>query len=121
MSFKYDDPDIAAKVANQFVTSILEQNVQSRQRRAAETTKFFEEQLGKLEQGLADLDARIAAFKTANAAAMPDTLTDRRAQLEQLQTAIGEIDRRIALGTEQQQIVESKTKIVLLNSKLESA
>jgi polysaccharide biosynthesis transport protein len=120
VSFQYGDPKIAASVANQFLTSILEQNVQSRQKRAAETTKFFEEQLGKLEQGLAQLDDRIAAFKTAHAAAMPETLTDRRTQLEQLQTAIGELDRRIALGTEQQQIVESKTKIVLLNSKLDS-
>jgi polysaccharide biosynthesis transport protein len=121
VSFKYSDPDVASKVANAFVASILEQNVKSRELRAAETTKFFEQQSAKLEQGLADLDARIADFKKTNAAAMPDTLLERRTQIMDLETAIDELDQKISLGTDQQQIVASKAKIALLDSKLESS
>ena len=41
------DPDTAARVANEYVTSILQQNIQSRTNRAAETSKFFETQVAE--------------------------------------------------------------------------
>ena len=64
---------------------------------------------------------RIADFKKANAGAMPDTVIERRTRLAQLLTTIAKIDQRLALRTDQQQITSSKERIVLLNSKLETA
>ena len=121
VSFKYSDPVVASNVVNQFVESILQRNAVSRETRATETSNFFQQQVKKLGVELADLDVRIADFKKAHAGTMPDTIIERRRELAQLRTTIAQIDRRLALRTDQQQVTSSKERIVLLNSKLETA
>jgi polysaccharide chain length determinant protein (PEP-CTERM system associated) len=96
VSFEYWSPTLAARVANEFASLILEQNIQSRSGRAAETQKFFEQQVANLERALADQEARIVAFKQENKAALPDSLVFRRNSQVQLQGELAEIDRRIA-------------------------
>ena len=87
-------------MANELVGSILDQNIKSRQARASETSKFFDQQATKLEVDLAALEKRIADFKKANEASSPETLNDRRERLEKLQSQIADIDQFLALGTE---------------------
>ena len=70
LSFNYADPVIAARVANELVSSILEQNIQSRTARAASTSKFFGQQVKRLEGDLAALEKKIADFKKANEQAL---------------------------------------------------
>ena len=88
LSFDYYDPVIAARVANELIGSILEQNIQARAARAAETSKFFGQQVSKLEGKLAEMEKRIADFKKANEASSPETLNDRRERLAQLQSQL---------------------------------
>ena len=81
-------PAIAARVANEYVTSILQQNIQSRTNRAAETSKFFEAQVASLEHDLAAQEAKIVDFKNKNQDALAgdaqlasvDVRADRRAR-----------------------------------------
>src|SRR5208282_1214275 len=40
LSFDYEYPDIAARVANEFLTLVLSEDARNRTNRAAETTKF---------------------------------------------------------------------------------
>src|SRR5262249_2884343 len=49
-SFDYSDPVIAARVANEFGDSILQQNLETRANRAAETQKFFKDQVANYDK-----------------------------------------------------------------------
>ena len=104
VSFSYDNPDIAARVANEYVTSILQQNIQSRTNRADETSKFFETQVASLEHDLAAQEAKIVAFKNQNQDALPETLTSRQSMFAQLQGQMSDIDGRVAILQTQKQM-----------------
>ena len=100
VSFQYGDPTIASRVANEFVSSILSQNIQSRLSRASETSKFFQDQLDKLDQQLLAQEKRIADFKRTNESALPDSLPYRRTQLLQISSDIADLDRKIQLASQ---------------------
>jgi protein tyrosine kinase modulator len=99
VTFQYTDATIASRVTNEFVSSILSQNIQTRLSRASETTKFFEQQLSKLDQQLLALEAKIAEFKRTNESALPETLPYRRTQLLQLSSDIADLDQKIQVAS----------------------
>ena len=115
LSFDYYNPVIAARVANELIASILEQNIQARGARAAETSKFFGQQVSKLEGKLAEMEKRIAHYKKANEASSPETLNDRRERLAQLQSQL------ITLGTGPKDSVEAQAQLKGLNGRLKAA
>lgn len=84
----------AASVANEMVTIALEQNLRARSERAAETTDFFEREVAELSRELGRVEAKIAAFKQANDAALPGSLEFRRSELLAVQERIFELKRR---------------------------
>lgn len=81
ISFSANSPQVAARVTNEFVTRILERNVQLRTSRAAGTSEFFEQQVARLEAELTKLELDIVAFKRENAGKLPETLNYRRDRL----------------------------------------
>lgn len=98
VAFEYRDPTTASRVTNELVQSILSQNIQTRLGRATETSTFIQQQLNQLEQRLLGTEARLASFKKENEGALPETLESRRAQLEQLNSKIAELDQRLVLN-----------------------
>ena len=95
VSFEYGDADMAARVANRFVTLILEQNIRSRTERASETKKFFEQRVGDLEKELTKQEALIVKFKSENEAALPDSLGYRRTLLTDIQSRLPAVEQKI--------------------------
>jgi len=63
LSFSYEDPQIAAKVANEFLTLVLDEDAKTRTSRAAETTKFLDHEVKRLEGASDNIDAQIADLK----------------------------------------------------------
>jgi uncharacterized protein involved in exopolysaccharide biosynthesis len=64
VGFEYERPEIAAKVANELVTMILDEDVRSRTGFAAETTKFLAQEVKRLENQLSLNDAQISELKS---------------------------------------------------------
>ena len=63
IGFEYERPDIATKVANEFVTMLLAEDVRSRTEFAAQTTRFLAQEVTRLEGRLSSVDTQIAAIK----------------------------------------------------------
>lgn len=63
VGFQYEDPQIAAKVANEFLTMILKADVTARTNFAEETTKFLERDVARIEERLSQLDAQVLEAK----------------------------------------------------------
>lgn len=78
---RMDSPDLAARVANDFAQGILDQSTAGQLASARETTTFFATEEARVWQQIVALEAEIAAFKNANAAAMPERLSAQRDEL----------------------------------------
>jgi uncharacterized protein involved in exopolysaccharide biosynthesis len=63
VSFEYENPDLAAKVANELLTAILSEDVQSRTSRATETTEFLAQEVKRLQGRLDAINGQIFSIK----------------------------------------------------------
>ncbi|MEL7466323.1 MAG: Wzz/FepE/Etk N-terminal domain-containing protein [Pseudomonadota bacterium] len=87
ISYSADDPVTAARVANALAAMALTRNTELRASRAAETRRFLERGSRDLAVELEALEREIAAFKSANDDALPETLAARRLELSRLREA----------------------------------
>jgi uncharacterized protein involved in exopolysaccharide biosynthesis len=76
VSFEYEDPELAMKVANELLTSILSEDVRARTDRATETSEFLSQEVKRLQDKLDVVDAQIVEFKR-KVAADPTLGTDQ--------------------------------------------
>ncbi|WP_439103310.1 GumC family protein [Celeribacter marinus] len=96
--FDSPNPNIAAGVLSEYLTFILEEDAEYRSERATQTQDFFAEEVDRLTDELDIQSARLLAFKTENADALPESLEYRR-------------DLRLSL---QERIVRNEDEIVSL-------
>ena len=59
LSFDYENAEIAAQVANELLTLVLNEDARNRTNRAAETTKFLEQETKRLQGVVASIEAKI--------------------------------------------------------------
>jgi uncharacterized protein involved in exopolysaccharide biosynthesis len=72
VSFDSRDPLLAAKVANELTTLYLSENLQTRKQSAAGTADFLRDEVERVGAEVADLDRRLAEFKSAHVDALPE-------------------------------------------------
>jgi len=96
ISFTGGNPNKTAKIVNDYVSLILQQNAVTRQDRAGKTLDFFQQQVDQLGAELDRQGSKILDFKNQNAAALPDSLEFRMSQQSILQDRVGVLDRDIA-------------------------
>lgn len=72
VGFEYEDPVVATKVANEFLTMILNEDVRSRTRFASETTRFLARDVERIEDQLGLLDSQIIDIQKRRAENGPD-------------------------------------------------
>ena len=72
VSYESERPRVAKKIANALADLFLSENAASRTAMAADTASFITEQAEKWRQEIADMEARIATFKSDNAGRLPE-------------------------------------------------
>lgn len=95
ISVRLGDPVLAANVANELVTNVLDQNARRRADRARETLAFFNSEEKRIRAAFAELEDQIADFKGENAQSLPSQLENKRRDLAQVREIELEIDREI--------------------------
>jgi polysaccharide chain length determinant protein (PEP-CTERM system associated) len=107
VAFEARNGRIAADVVNEYVTRIVNANVELRTGRAEETLEFFEQEVQRLSTELDQQSARITEFQTENADALPEDQPFRMNRLSLLQERIANAEReRSALVNQRARIVE---------------
>lgn len=96
VSFNAKQPDLAARVVNDLVESLLSKSVMLRTGRAGDTMQFFDQETKRLNAELTKVEAEILAFKNANKDALPDSLDFRRAQQGSQQDRLSQLEREEA-------------------------
>lgn len=95
IAFRSDNGTLSAQVVNELVTRVLEQNVSMRKAASGETLGFFQREVERLDQELADQGQRILEFKLQNKNALPDSMNFRRAQQSSLQERVAQVEREL--------------------------
>lgn len=89
------DAQVAADVANELMYSVIEQSRDRNVSRARDTLEFFDAEEVRVGGEIAELDAQIAQFKTANSEILPSSVADLRDQLASLRDTNLELDQQI--------------------------
>ena len=108
VSFRAPSAEMSATVTNELVTMILRENVAMRTGASAQTLDFFNQEVQRLDQALAQLGARILEFKTANQTALPDSLEFRRRQ------QVADQERLVQLEREETMLRDRRSRLVTL-------
>ncbi len=95
VSFEASTGQRAAGVLNEYLTIIQQEDIESRTGRATQTLIFFEQEVARLSEVLAERSAAILDFKTQNAEVLPDSLDYRLNQRKLLQERLLPIEREI--------------------------
>jgi uncharacterized protein involved in exopolysaccharide biosynthesis len=93
VSFEAPTSQMAASVTNEIVTLILREDVSMRTGVARQTLEFFEQEVQRLDNELAQRGAAILAFKEQNLTALPDSLEFRRSKQSAMQERLVQIER----------------------------
>ncbi len=100
------EPDLAFRVANEFVTLFLDENLRNRISRASETSDFLNNETQKLKLELETIENQVAEFKQINSGSLPEHLDMRISQRERAINAQENIDREIKNLEEQRNFLE---------------
>jgi polysaccharide biosynthesis transport protein len=111
VGFNSESPTVAAKVANELVTIVLEEDVRNRTSAASETTKFLSRESERLVGELAKMEAVISDFKQKNSEMLPERLQFNMTALDRQSREIEDINRIVASSDEQKRMIELEAKI----------
>jgi hypothetical protein len=88
VGFEHENPELAAKVAGEFVTQILNEDLRGRTARATETTRFLSREVGRLQAELTAIESQHNQLKRKQAEAEKATSEQGRGAAEQRQQEI---------------------------------
>jgi uncharacterized protein involved in exopolysaccharide biosynthesis len=125
VSFDYEKPDLATKVANQFLTAILDEDVRARTNRATETTEFLAQEVKRLQGKLDAINGQIFQIKqqAADPAHASETVSDPlKLKISELTELQGQLVAQTSVHSEEWPAVKSlKKRIAALQSEISNA
>ncbi len=101
--FDYGDPATARRVADEIVSLYLNENIRQRRELVSGTVEFFANERARVEERIADLSQRLAAFKAENTQLLPQQAQANERRLGEAEAALRELDR------EEQSLIDRET------------
>ena len=111
IGFDYESPEMAAKVANDLVTLVLDEDIQNRTGRAVETTSFLARETERLTGELTKIDAIISDFKLSYSNALPEKQSFNMSALEKTQRQVQDIERDLRTSEENKRLLQFEANI----------
>jgi uncharacterized protein involved in exopolysaccharide biosynthesis len=125
MGFDYEKPELAMKVANDFLTLILDEDVRARTNRATETTQFLAREVKRLQTELDAVNGQISDAKrelvdnAQQGAGEPEELKEERATLTTMKTDLVKLSS--VYSAEHPAIKNLKKRIAALEAQIARA
>lgn len=95
LSYEGKNPGTVQKVANVITSLFLEENLRVREMQATETTEFLEKEMKKVKTRLAELESRMAAFKTEHINELPDLFQVNMQSLNNSENSIARLGEQL--------------------------
>jgi tyrosine-protein kinase Etk/Wzc len=96
ISATWDDPDLAARIANDFAQSLLDYSAAGQRDRALETESFFQSEVDGIAREIAKVEAALTEYKSANSDYLPEITASRRDEMIGLETELRLSEREVA-------------------------
>ena len=107
---RMDQAELAARIANDFAQRLLDMSAASQRRKADQNVSFFREEVTRIGQEIARLEAETATYKNENAGALPELRDAKRDELVNLDTDLRQLRQdRVALEGEAARINAKQT------------
>lgn len=101
ISATWDDPELAARIANDFAQSLLDYSAAGKRDRARDTEDFYRAEVERIGGDMAQVEAAQTAFKNENAEYLPGITNARRDEMIGLETDLRQAERDVATLTGQ--------------------
>lgn len=111
VGYEDENPQMAARVANELVTVVLAEDVKARTGRASETTAFLEGEAKRLADQLLAVENQMAEFRQKNADSLPDRLQFNMQLLEKTEANMAGIERDLASIEEQKRLLSFEQEV----------
>ena len=112
LSFEYENPEIAMRVTNEFLTLILNEDARTRVNRASETTKFLDQEVKRLQGVVGATEGQIADIKARPRSPVQDNLEQGRVQMATLASLKADLAEKSAIYSDAHPAVKAlKAKI----------
>lgn len=95
LGFVGENPQQVQRVANELTTLYLQENIRTRTLRADETYTFLSDEANRLSVQIAEMEARLAEFKTRNADNLPELQPLLRQQADRTELELTDISNQI--------------------------
>jgi polysaccharide biosynthesis transport protein len=118
VSYTSSDPGRAAKVANELTTLYLNENLTSRTQLAQGASDFLEAEARRISKQIAELDARLSAFKEKNIDQLPELTTLNMSLLDRTEQELRDLDTRRSSLQQQRVYLEAQLAQIKPNSAL---
>lgn len=105
VGFEYGDPAVAARVANELMTRILNEDLRDRTSRATDTSRFLSREVQRLQNDNAALDAKIAQLRIAQG--KPATASGQDQPTSTLAQLKAELIQKGALYSDKHPMIQS--------------
>jgi len=94
VAYSNRSPELAARVANELVSLYMQENIDNRKQRTAETTSFLAEEGERLNKHIEELDSKLAKFKEQHADELPELSQMNQQQVTRTEDELLELDSR---------------------------
>jgi uncharacterized protein involved in exopolysaccharide biosynthesis len=108
LSYDGDNAEKTQKVANELTSLYLNENLQLRQRKAADTSKFLAEEADRLGAHIGEAEAKLAIFKTRNQGRLPELAQLNMQMRDRTESELLDLDRRLSSIDERRFYLEAQ-------------
>ena len=108
VAYEGSKPDVVQQVAGVLASMYLEENLKIREQQATGATRFIEEEMNSLKAKLADLDAKLAAFKSRNLGSLPELVQSNLLSADRIDQDIGRLQDQLATLKEREESIKTQ-------------
>ena len=108
LGFENKSPETARAVANELVSLYMAENVRSRTEQTAQTTRFMDDEVTRLDGEVRDLETQIAKVKQDNEGSLPELMAFNMQVAQNLSNEIQEIDRQLQATRENKIMLDAE-------------
>ncbi|MEE9376874.1 MAG: hypothetical protein V3V33_02435 [Candidatus Lokiarchaeia archaeon] len=108
LSFDSKSPEIAQKIASEFVTLYMDYNLKYRSKRVEGATHFLEQETNKLRDEISNLEKKLAEFKEKNAGNLPGLNKINLTRINNIEEQLEKTNEKIRSLTENEFYLKNK-------------
>ena len=121
LSFDGETAERAQKVANELTSLYLNENLQIRQQKAADTSQFLTEEADRLGAHIEETETKLAAFKSRNMGRLPELAQLNMQMRDRTDAELIDLDRRLGSLEERRFYLEAQLAQIKPNTPIISA